>query len=168
MPSLHQIKSDMNYTGKDGYNPVDKKSPLVTIVQIMTVVAIGLGWYAYSIRPKIYNIPTEIMTAQNSDKFLNLFATNSKKIIWFGADCPISAQRKSIIDSVMKFAKLDGFYEHRPFLQNSLRIHCQNCLDSYIMENCNDGICIIIPARHQIIKTDEKRLIKNLQKYANY
>ena len=166
MPSLYQIKSDQDY--KYDYAQSNKSSPLATFAKFAVAIAIGIGGYLYYIQPKVIHIPEKVIVHHESNRFIELLATPVKKIIWFGADCPYSAQRKNIINMILKHTKLDGNYEQRPFLQDRLIVRCTECLDEFLLKNCNDGVCIIVPSKHEVIKTTEERLVKNLIKYANY
>jgi len=161
MPSLYQIRSANDYTP-------EKKSILSNgYLHFALFLAIVAAGYYYYIQPKFYHIPEQIFANHDNVKFLQLFGTPSKKIVWFGADCPVSATRRDVINIALNQMKLDKLYEQRPFLQDRLTINCKDCLDSYIMDKCHKNICIILPATHKIIKTDEKRLLSTLQKYKN-
>ena len=167
MPTLHQIKSTNDYQGN--YNPVNRKnSPYGAIAKFVIFSAIVLGAYLYSIKPKVYQIPDNVFIEQEHKRFLYLFSTPIKKVIWFGADCPVSHQKMDMVDYAIRSAKLDDVYEQRAFLQNRLMINCKDCLDTFIMDKCSKGYCIVVPAKHQIIKVKNKKLLEYLKKYKNY
>ncbi len=161
MPSVNQIKSDTTY------NPqivARKKQRRNMFFLLVTGVA---GWLLYNTYANIYTISDEIFATRNEGKFKELFATPYKKIIWFGADCPVSAQRKHIIDTLLKSTGLDKYYVHHPYLQNSLSVQCptKECMDLLIMNKCSSDACIIIPAKQKIIKIPYKNMIGKLEKY---
>lgn len=163
MPSLQQVKD------KQIRNPnaPASKSPLRTLVKyviILTIVVIAILHYT---KPKIATLPEELYAAQTESKFKELFATPQKKIVWFGADCPVSRHRQAVIDARIKFDKLEGTYLQKAYLQNSLLISCFECLDMFVMEKCN-GMCIILPESRKIIETSDKKLVEDLQKYKNF
>ena len=163
MPSLNQFKTAQV---RDPNAPKPQK-PLQKFMKVTIISAIVVGAILYYIKPKIATLPEELYTAQTESKFTELFATPIKKIVWFGADCPVSKHRQALIDARLKFDKLQGIYLQKAYLQNSLFISCFECLDMFVMENCN-GMCIILPESRRIIQTTEKKLVRDLQKYKNF
>lgn len=164
MPSINQMKSTQNY---DPNKPA-VKNPKKTFMKAAIAITVVAGIIIHYVKPKIATIPDEMLAAQSESMFQDIFATPVKKILWFGADCPVSARKKQQIDIALRYYKLDKHYQHMPHLQNSFMIHCFDCLDSFVMEHCASGICIILPNSKKIIQTTEDKLIKNLEKYKNY
>ena len=163
MPSLKQIqKSQLRDPNAPVYQTPLKR--FMKVVVMLTVVGAAILYY---IRPKIFTLPEEFYTAQTESKFRELFATPGKKVVWFGADCPISQQRQKIVDAGLNFSGLNAFYIHYPYLQNSLFISCYDCLDSFVMEHCSGGFCIILPESRRVIQTTDEKLFKDLEKYKN-
>ena len=163
MPSLQQVKDKQL---RDSNAPAPK-NPLRTLVKYVIIFTIAAVVILHYTKPKIATLPEELYTAQTESKFKELFTTPQKKIVWFGADCPVSRHRQAAIDARLKFDKLEGIYLQKAYLQNSLFISCFECLDMFVMEKCN-GICIILPESRKIIETSEKKLVDDLQKYKNF
>ena len=116
MPSLQQINTAQpSETPKQPKNAALKKYLKI----IAGVAAIWLG-YTYFTGAKVMTIPDDAYAMRDKSMFKELFESPYKKIIWFGADCPISRQKSSIINTVLQVTQLNKFYVHRPFLQNSL------------------------------------------------
>ncbi len=164
MPSLQQI----NTTQPSEMPKQPKNAALKKYLKIIAgVAAIWLG-YTYFTGAKVMTIPDDAYAMRDKSMFKELFESPYKKIIWFGADCPISRQKSSIINTVLQVTQLNKFYVHRPFLQNSLFVQPTDLLGAYIMKNCSGHICIIVPASHKVIQTKEKYLGRDLSKYKNY
>ena len=72
---------------------------------------------------------------------------------------------------MLKKTGLNKFYEQKAFLQNSLRVKCTNekCLDIFLIENCSENYCIMIPSQRKYIKIDYDSIsiISNLDKMKN-
>lgn len=167
MPSIQQLKkrndSDENYS----YNQVaNKKSNKSTFIKILVVILLFGGWILYRDKDDIYTIPENIYETRNDGYFKDLFATPYKKLIWIGADCPVSAKRKEMIDKLLEATQLNKYYIHHPYLQNRLSIKCNgpDCVDIQIMQRCEE-VCIIIPTSRQIISIKEKNMFRALNKY---
>ncbi len=166
MPSLQQFGIVQAETIKK--SRIESKKPKKLLKMILLILLVVCG-YVYYNQADTYVIPEEIYATRNNSMFKELFDTPYKKIIWFGANCPISAQRKKIIDLGLKYRKLDKHYIHRPFLQNSLNISCatEDCLDIFVMDKCGAGLCIIVPNEHKIIHTTYEHLARDMEKFKN-
>ena len=141
MPSIQQINQQQTP------RLLTKKNISVLKTSIKIVVGIVVAWLVYThyTAAKIINIPNDAYTTRNESHFKDLFASPYKKIIWFGADCPISQQKKKIIDIIINKKQLDKYYIHHPFLQNFLRIAPNDKLGHFIMQNCSGFVCIVVP-----------------------
>lgn len=164
MPSIKQLKEiNENYS----YNQVaTKKTNKSTFTKILVVILLFVGWIWYHNKDDIYTIPENIYETRNDGYFKDLFATPYKKLMWQGADCPVSAKRKEMIDKLLEVTQLNKYYIHRPYLQNRLSIKCNgpDCVDIQIMQRCEE-VCIIVPTSRQIISIKEKNMFRALNKY---
>lgn len=157
MPTLEQIKQrSLQMPSKP------KSSNSKKILKI--IVGIALAWFTYThfVPKKLVNIPEG---AYAQSHFKELFDTPYKKVVWLGADCPVSKYRKNAINAMMKQTQLNRYYQHRPFLQYSLSIDGNDKIGHFIIHNCSANICIINPPLGKIIKTNEKKLVSDLNKY---
>ena len=161
MPSIQQINQQQSSKF------LTKKHLSVLKTSFKIVVGIIIAWLAYNhyTAAKIITIPNDAYTLRNESHFKDLFASPYKKIIWFGADCPISQQKKKIIDIIIKEKQLDKYYIHHPFLQNSLRIDPNDKIGHFIMQNCSGFVCIIVPSARTIIQTSEEHLMRDMIEY---
>ncbi|MBO6281296.1 MAG: hypothetical protein J6N49_02060 [Alphaproteobacteria bacterium] len=161
MPSLQQIN-----TAQSSETPKQsKKAVLKKYLKIIAGIAIVWLGYTYFTAAKVISIPDDAYSMRDKSMFKDLFSDQYKKVIWFGANCPVSRQRKKIFDMVMTAAKLNNYYIHRPFLQNKTYVAPGDILGHFVMQNCFASVCIIVPSSHKIIQTTEKHLLRDLNKY---
>ncbi len=161
MPSLQQIKpKQSSQTSIKSKNSNIKKYLKIAV----GIVIAGLA-YMYYVSAKVINISDDVYAMHEESHFKELFNDPYKKVIWFGANCPVSQYKKNVIDAVMKRAEFDKYYIHHPFLQDSLLIKPADKLGFLIMDKCSGYICIIVPSSHKIIQTTEKHLMRDLAKY---
>ncbi len=183
MPSVNQIK-------KTKVEPNNVKKPVLPrIIKYIVLVLVGVAVFRYFFALKIVDIPQAVYdstTPENqfySMKIVDIpqavydsttpenqfysIIHGQRKIVWFGADCPISAHRKKIIDKRLKLAGVDKSYEHIPFLVNSYNTSCsgEGCVDIFLIENCGGNFCVVFPNRRKIVKFDfdDVRFIRKLQ-----
>ena len=116
MPTIQEIAQKRGGTVTIKYNYSNLKTNLKVIFLLLLVVFVCV----YFIPAKVVNIPDNVYEAAGKSYFKELFETPHKKVIWFGADCPVSKRKKDLIDMLMNKSELDKYYEHRPFLQNYL------------------------------------------------
>lgn len=158
MPSVHQIKTKDLDANKTKILPRLLKYIAVSIAIILLI--------RHFFVPDIKYTSDDIWQQKDSDFYSSV--TGKKKIVWFGADCPISAARKKAINKMLEKTGLNKFYEQKAFLQNSLRVKCTNekCLDIFLIENCSENYCIMIPSQRKYIKIDYDSIsiISNLDK----
>ena len=161
MPSIQQLSGQQQsqMPAKPKYSAMKKCTEIA-----IWVVALGLA-YMYFKPTKIIKIPDSAYATREHSLFKELFETPYRKVIWFGGTCPGFEYKKQLIDTVMKNTKLDQYYIHRPFLQNSITIRSDDELGQIIMKNCSEDICIIFPSSHKIFKTTEKRILNDMIKY---
>jgi hypothetical protein len=133
--------------------------------KILFGIALVGAVYLYCTLPTVKKIPEAVYNATSAGKFGNLLTTPHKKIIWFGADCPMSRQKKAAIDLLLKMTQYNTYYEHRPFLQNSLSVEPSDIFGDFILQNCADGICLILPQSRKIVKTTEKKMLKDMKRF---
>lgn len=151
MPSVNQIKN----TGQ----PIDvkvQKTWQYKLLKYLIWVFIAGVVFRYFFAPKIEDISEGVYKKTTADNPFYSVITGGKKIVWFGADCPVSRQRQTIIDMLLENAGLDTVYEHRAFLQNSMSSSCfgRDCVDKLLVENCSGNLCIVVPSQHKFIKVD--------------
>ena len=144
-----------------------KPSALKKYLKILVGAAVAWKAYDYFTSTKIISIPNNIFASDDKSRFEELFSSPQKKIVWFGADCPLSRNKKKIIDITIQKQELGDHYKHQPFLQNSLAIDPNDQVGHYLVQNCSSNICIILPSSHQIIPTDEKHLLQDMFTYMN-
>ena len=159
MPALKQINKEQS----------SKKFKISRrlILKIVFLILVALGVFLYKNMPSISVIPEKIYATRSDGYFKTLFDTPIKKVIWFGADCAQNIQKRVNINRSLKYMQLDNDYKQKAFLQNSLLVNCQNCMDSYIMDNCADDYCIIVPESRRIIKVKSDDLFRDLERYKN-
>lgn len=165
MPPISQIKNTINS------NVSNRKNSSKKFIKYLVIAAIVIGIFRYFVFTKIENIPNEVYENTSKDNQFYTLLTGNKKIVWFGADCPISASRKKFIDTILNILNLDKIYKQQAFLQNSFSVQCKNkyCADAFFIENCGNNFCIVIPSRRKFIKIkDEKKLLKTLQKVKDW
>ncbi|HCU58757.1 MAG TPA: hypothetical protein DIC64_02115 [Alphaproteobacteria bacterium] len=157
MPTLEQIKQRALQTPK-------KQKPKALKKFILIILGAAFVWFIYThfIATKFLNIPDNAYT---KSYFKELFDTPYKKVVWLGADCPVSKRKKDIINKLMKETALNKYYQHRPFLQNSLYIEPTDKLGHLIVQNCSSSICLINPLTGKIAQTTEPKLIQDMMKY---
>lgn len=167
MPSVHQIKN----TGQPINNKVQKPRSYKLLKYLLLVIAAGAA-FRYFFAPNIQDIPQGVYDQTAKDSPFYSVITGGKKIVWFGADCPVSKMRQQAVDNLLKMAKLEDVYEQRAFLQNSMSSSCygQDCVDSLLVENCSDSYCLIVPSHHKFVRVDFKsrNLLKILQKVQSW
>ena len=140
MPTLEQIKQrSLQMPSKP------KSSNSKKILKI--IVGIALAWFTYThfVPKKLVNIPEG---AYAQSHFKELFDTPYKKVVWLGADCPVSKYRKNAINAMMKQTQLNRYYQHRPFLQYSLSIDGNDKIGQHGKDNadhCQDNAEHILP-----------------------
>lgn len=165
MPSVQQLNENKTYS------PYAKKpkSAMQTAVRWLVFIAIIIGGCSFYLKANIKVIPDKVYATRSVGKFSELFSTSAKKIVWFGANCPLSAKQKNNIFALLKRQKLDGYYEQYAYLQNSLSVRCKDsyCMDKFIMDNCANEVCIVVPTKKQIIKTKYNKLSRILERYKN-
>ena len=142
----------------------EKHYKLKKYLKRIIIIACAITAYVYY-TSKVVKIPDDVYATRENSYFKDLFSTPYRKVIWFGANCPMSKLRKDIIDKMMKNYQLDKYYLHQPFLQDSLMIQPGDELGYFILKNCNRNICIVAPEFHKVIQTDEKHLLRDLNKY---
>lgn len=161
MPSVNQIK-------KTKVEPNNVKKPVLPrIIKYMVLVLVGVAVFRYFFALKIVDIPQAVYDSTTPENLFYSIIHGQRKIVWFGADCPISAHRKKIIDKRLKLAGVDKSYEHIPFLVNSYNTSCsgEGCVDIFLIENCGGNFCVVFPNRRKIVKFDfdDVRFIRKLQ-----
>ena len=171
MPSIQQLKKTTENDVNLPYNSYQNKKSSSSVWNKIFLLILLVGcWLWYKHKANIYVIPDNIYETRSTGHFKDLYETPYKKLIWFGPDCPVSAKRKEIINSVLKYSKLDKYYVHRPYLQNSLVVNCPgigiDCVDVQIMKRCKE-MCIILPNSKRIISITEKSMLRKLKKYQN-
>lgn len=162
MPSIYQLRTRQQAARKSAQS---KHSAFTKWLGLVVVLVGTYLIYGHSTETKITKIPDDIYATSSKSFFGDLFASSYKKVIWFGADCPLSHSTKKNIDLTIKQNQLDKYYVHRPFLQSSLHMNPTDKLGSFIMENCGDCVCIIVPADHTIIQTTEDYLFRDMIKF---
>ncbi len=166
MPSIQQINPNKTAVAEKK----KRKSKFFAAIKVVLFFSLIIGWYLYRDMPKVIKIPDNTWETRNSGKFSNLFEDQYKKIIWFGADCPVSARKKKTFDDAIKFRGLDSYYFHRPYLQSSMYVQCETdeCMDMFILKHCSEGACLIMPRHKKIIKTKYENLFRDAEKYKNF
>ena len=89
MPPISQIKNTINS------NVSNRKNSSKKFIKYLVIAAIVIGIFRYFVFTKIENIPNEVYENTSKDNQFYTLLTGNKKIVWFGADCPISASRKN-------------------------------------------------------------------------
>lgn len=143
-------------------NKKNKKRIKIGLLIIASFIALRLIF-----PPKIISIPDEVYAQLKPENpYYAHLTTGTKNIVWFGADCPISAMQKTAINMFITQNNLQQNYNHMPSLQNSIYFDCtdKNCPEIYLARNCSGSICIIFPLSHKILKTNKKELFKTLLK----
>ncbi len=165
MPSVQQIKKPITVT----QNPPRKK--LNAFAKAMAGVAVLCGMFYHFGVTKMEKIPENIAENALEQSPFDYLLKGGKKIVWFGADCSLSAARKDAVDKLLKARGLNKFYEQKAFLQNSYSSSCsnRNCLDVFLIENCSENYCILIPSQNKFIKVDFEKgsLFTTLDKFKN-
>lgn len=161
MPTIQEISRKRTNEKSHQENLSDIKYYLKIVILLSLVIFVCV----YFIPAKVVNIPDNVYEAAGKSYFKELFETPHKKVIWFGADCPVSKRKKDLIDMLMNKSELDKYYEHRPFLQNYLDIQYTDTTGRFIMQMCPSGYCIIDPSLRKLARTDDKRLIPDMFKY---
>ena len=169
MPSIQQLKKTTENDVNLSYNSYQNKKSSSSVWNKIFLLILLVGcWLWYKHKANIYVIPDNIYETIKDGYFKDLYETPYKKLIWFGADCPVSAKRKEIINNVLKYSKLDKYYVHRPYLQDSLVVNCPgsstDCVDAQILLRCPE-MCIIVPTSKKIISIKEKNLLNTLKKF---
>lgn len=142
-----------------------KAALFIRCLKIITgIVIVGLAYVIYTL-PHVEQIPDEAYKSLDKSKFANLLTTPHKKLIWFGADCPASNQKKSVITHAIHLAKFDKYYEHKPFLQNSLYVAPDDVFGQFIMKNCGNNMCIVMPGSRKVVSTTEKYMVRDMSRY---
>ena len=163
MPSVQQIKKTNDLT--------PNQAKLMPRLLKYTAIALALVLlFRHFFVPETGEISHDMWGQKDSDFYSAV--VGKKKIVWFGADCPVSAARRKAINEALKRTGLDKFYEQKAFLQNSLMTKCSNhdCLDVFLIENCSENYCIIIPSQRKYIKIgyNSLSLISDLEKMKNW
>lgn len=163
MPSVQQIKKTNDLTPNQA-----KLLPRLlkyTAIALMLVLV-----FRHFFVPETGEISHDMWGQKDSDFYSAV--VGKKKIVWFGADCPVSAARQKALNNALKKTGLAEFYEQKAFLQNSLSVKCssQDCLDIFLIENCSENYCIIIPSQRKYIKIgyNSLSLISDLEKMKNW
>ena len=166
MPSIQQINPNTATSSEKK----KRKNKIFRVLKVCLFFSLIIGWYLYRDMPKVIKIPDNTWETRGSGKFSNLFEDQYKKIIWFGADCPVSAKKKKMLDTAIKYRGLDAYYFHRPYLQGSIYVKCETdeCMDMFILKHCSEGACIIIPRIKRIINTKYENLFRDAEKYKNF
>ena len=166
MPSVQQIKKPIE---DNRFQPRKKK--LSTLAKIMLYISAFCALFYHFGVTKMEKMPENVAENALTKSPFDYLMRGDKKIVWFGADCPVSAAKKKRINKLLKARGLDKFYEHKAFLQNSYFSSCQgnNCLDVFLIENCSESYCILIPSQNKFIKVDFNKgdLLEILDKYKN-
>ena len=167
MPSVHQIKNTSQ--------PIDvkvQKPWQYKLLKYLILVFIAGVAFRYFFAPKIEDISEGVYKKTTAESPFYSVITGGKKIVWFGADCPVSKMRQQAVDNLLKMANLEDVYEQRAFLQNSMSSSCygKDCVDSMLVENCSDSYCLIVPSHHKFVRVDFKsrNLLKILQKVQSW
>ena len=162
MPTIQEIAQKRGGVVAIRHNSSNLKTSLKVIFLLSLVVFVCV----YFMPAKIVSIPDNIYITSNKGYFKELFETPYKKVIWFGADCPVSVRKKEIINVLMKETKLDQYYVHKPFfLQSFHDVKISDTMEGFIMRNCPSGYCIVDPTLRKIVRTDDKHLIRDMLKY---
>ncbi len=165
MPAISQIKNTTNS------NVATSKYSSKKFIKYFIIALIAIGLFRHFFILKIENIPHEVYENTDKDNQFYKLLTGNKKIVWFGADCPVSASRKKNIDKMINILNLDKIYKQHAFLQNSFSVQCNSkyCADIFFVENCGDNFCIVIPSHRKFIKIkDEYKLLKTLPKFKDW
>ncbi|MCM1323631.1 MAG: hypothetical protein NC218_05675 [Acetobacter sp.] len=136
------------------------KKTLLIGVAVIGLIILGNKLSSY----KIINIPEEIYT--NTPKSSNHydFINGQKKIIWYGADCPISQSRKKMIDKILDATSLGQSYKHQPQLASQFTV--TKPIERFFIKNCGNNTCVTLPEQQQlIIIKDRTKLFKILAKF---
>lgn len=167
MPSVNQIKN----TGQVREIKAQKLGQYKWLKYLILAFIAG-ALFRYFFVPKIEDIPQEVYNKTTADSQFYSVIHGRKKIVWFGADCQASKQRQIIIDILLENSGLNSVYEHRAFLQNSMRWSCygKDCVDELLIENCSGNLCIVVPSQHKFIKVDfdDVNFIKILRKVESW
>ena len=141
------------------------KAAFIRCLKIIAgIVIVGLAYVIYTL-PHVEQIPDEAYKSLDKSKFADLLATPHKKLVWFGADRPVSKEKKSIITLTIYLSHFNKYYEHKPFLQNSLYVAPDDIFGQFIMKNCANKMCIVIPGSRKVVSTTEKYMVRDMSRY---
>ena len=163
MPSLKQL-NDKSMPAI----PEKERSGLGVIFFLLVVFGIfGFGWFKYHEQSNVYTIPEKIYNSKGNSVFNRVVDTKKKQIFWISKNDHESIQEKSNMVYSLKYEKLDKIYDAQFLTNGAYFLKCpeKDCLDGYIEDLCGDVICIYVPSKHQIIKTDKEHLYNDLHKY---
>lgn len=164
MPSLKQI-NDKNLTkqpskeGGSGFR--------ILFFLLLIAGAAGFAWFKYHDKMNVYTIPNKVYSSRVNSTFNRVVNATKKQIFWVSTDSQASEQQRRNILYSLKYEKLNKMYDVQFFAHETFFMKCpgEDCLEGYIGSLCDDAICIYIPSKRQIIKTDQEHLYEELHKY---